>query len=269
MPSEHEHYTHGHHESVLRSHSWRTVDNSAGYLVPHLVPGLSLLDVGSGPGTMTVDFAERLSPGRVVGIDRAEGIVDQATALAGSRGLDNVRFEVADLSTLPFADDSFDIVHAHQVLQHVADPVAALREMRRVAKPGGVVAVREVDYRGTIWAPDNAGLDHWMTIYQLVHRGNGGEPDAGRYLKGWAQHAGFAEVAASASVWCFASDEERAWWGDAWATRALESAFYSDALDKNVATDLELRSISQAWVAWRDAPDGWLAMPHGEIIARA
>jgi hypothetical protein len=55
-------YTHGHHESVLRSHAWRTVENSAAYLVPHLRPGLSLLDVGSGPGTITVDLAERLAP---------------------------------------------------------------------------------------------------------------------------------------------------------------------------------------------------------------
>jgi SAM-dependent methyltransferase len=191
-------YTHGHHESVLRSHAWRTVDNSAAYLVPHLRPGLSLLDVGSGPGTITVDLAERLAPGRVVGVDSAAGVVAQATELAAGRGVDTVEFVVADLYELPFADDSFDVVHAHQVLQHVADPVGALREMRRVARPGGVVAVREVDYHGTIWAPDSAGLDRWMDVYQQVHRGNGGEPDAGRRLKGWALEAGFEAVASTA-----------------------------------------------------------------------
>ncbi|WP_345374263.1 class I SAM-dependent methyltransferase [Frondihabitans cladoniiphilus] len=264
-----EKYTHGHHESVLRSHSWRTVENSAAYLLPHLAPGLSLLDVGAGPGTITVDFAERLAPGQVVGIDQSAEIVEQAAALAETRGLTNVSFQAADLYELPFADDTFDVVHAHQVLQHVSDPVAALREMRRVTKPGGLVAVREVDYRGTIWAPDNAGLDHWMTVYQLVHRGNGGEPDAGRYLKGWALQTGLTDVESSASVWCFASDADRAWWGDSWATRALESKFYSDALDNRVATDLELQAISKAWLSWRDAADGWLAMPHGELLARA
>ena len=262
-------YTHGHHESVLRSHSWRTVDNSAAYLAPHLSPGLSLLDVGSGPGTITVDFAARLAPGEVVGIDASADIVAQATALAGAQDLANVRFETADVYALPYPDDSFDIVHAHQVLQHLGDPVAALREMRRVAKPGGLIAVRDVDYRGTVWAPDNPGLDHWMTVYQLVARGNGGEPDAGRYLKGWALSAGFTDVTSSASIWCFASDAERQWWGESWAARALESKFYSDALDGNVATDLELQAISAAWLAWRDAPDGWLAMPHAELLARA
>jgi SAM-dependent methyltransferase len=264
-----EKYTHGHHESVLRSHTWRTAENSAAYLLPHLAPGVTLLDVGCGPGTITVDFAERLSPGEVVGIDASDEIIRQATALAESQGIGNVRFETADLYSLPFDDDTFDIVHAHQTLQHVADPVAALVEMRRVTKPGGLVAAREVDYRGTIWAPDNPGLDHWMTVYQLVHRSNGGEPDAGRHLKGWALEAGLTDFVSSASIWCFSSDEERKWWGDSWAVRALESAFYADAIEKQAATDLELRAISDAWLAWRDAPDGFFAMPHGEITARA
>ncbi|AMM20419.1 hypothetical protein AX769_09985 [Frondihabitans sp. PAMC 28766] len=268
MTTNEERYTHGHHESVLRSHTWRTVDNSAAYLVPHLSPGLSLLDVGAGPGTITVDFAARLAPGSVVGIDASSEIVAQATALAESQDLDNVRFETADVYALPYPDESFDIVHAHQVLQHLGDPVSALREMKRVAKPGGLLAVRDVDYRGTIWAPENPGLDHWMTVYQLVARGNGGEPDAGRHLKGWAREAGLTDIQSSASVWCFASDEERIWWGDSWATRVLESRFYSDALEKQAATDLELQAIARAWTSWRDAPDGWLAMPHGELLAR-
>ena len=262
-------YTHGHHESVLRSHAWRTVENSAAYLAPELLAGRSLLDVGSGPGTITIDIAERLAPGRVVGIDAAAGIVEQATSLAASRGIGTVEFLVADLFALPFADDEFDIVHAHQVLQHVGDPVAALREMRRVTVPGGAVAAREVDYHGTVWAPPSPGLERWMDVYQQVHRGNGGEPDAGRRLRGWAIDAGFDEIVSSASAWCFADDDERAWWGDSWATRVTESAFAADAIGKGVATRADLDDIAGAWRAWRDAPDGWLMMPHGEILARA
>src|SRR5690606_33807663 len=73
-------YTHGHHESVLRSHRWRTAENSAAYLLPHLAPGTSVLDVGSGPGTITADLAARVAPGRVVGVDASADVVSDADA---------------------------------------------------------------------------------------------------------------------------------------------------------------------------------------------
>src|SRR5580698_729060 len=110
-------YTHGHHESVLRSHRWRTADNSAAYLVPHLRPGMALLDVGCGPGTITADLARLVAPGVVVGIDASEEVVAQAAAYAEQQGVTNVRFEVGDLFALTHDDASFDVVHAHQVLQ--------------------------------------------------------------------------------------------------------------------------------------------------------
>jgi len=66
-------YTHGHHESVLRSHKWRTVDNSAAYLAPHLTSGTRVLDLGCGPGAITADIGRRVRPGRVLGIDSPYG----------------------------------------------------------------------------------------------------------------------------------------------------------------------------------------------------
>ena len=134
-------YTHGHHESVLRSHRWRTVDNSAAYVIPHLRPGARVLDVGCGPGTITVEFAARVAPGAVLGVDRADDIVDDARRAADDAASTNVQFDVGDVYDLDLPDASFDVVHAHQVLQHLGDPVAALREMRRVCAADGVIAV--------------------------------------------------------------------------------------------------------------------------------
>ncbi|WP_341954414.1 methyltransferase domain-containing protein [Salinibacterium sp. TMP30] len=181
-----ERYTHGHHESVLKSHTWRTIANSAAYLEPHLQAGLSLLDIGCGPGTITAEFAERLSPGKVVGLDAAPAAIEKASAFAAV----NLSFIVGDAYALPFGDNSFDLVHAHQTLQHLADPVAALREMKRVAKPGGLIAVRDVDYAGTICFPEIPGLRVWADVYDSVHRSNGEEPNAGRRLKAWAMPHG-------------------------------------------------------------------------------
>jgi ubiquinone/menaquinone biosynthesis C-methylase UbiE len=261
-------YTHGHHESVLRTHSWRTAENSAAYLIPELEPGLTLLDVGCGPGTITVDLARRLAPGKVTGVDAAASIVKQAAALAHDEGVTNAELRVGDVSAHDFPDASFDIVHAHQVLQHVANPVAAMREIRRVLKPGGLFAARDVDYGGVVWYPVSEGLSEWMRVYRDVHFWNGGNPDAGRALKAWAHLAGFTEVRSSASIWCFASELEREWWGDSWAERATESDFASHAIQAGVADLAELRTMAAAWRAWVKDPDGWFAMPHGEILAR-
>ena len=203
-------YTHGHHESVLRSHSWRTAENSARYLLGPLRPGINLLDVGCGPGTITVDFARRVAPGRVVGIDRSPDVVDQAKRHAESAGV-AVSIQVADVYALEFPDASFDVVHAHQVLQHLTDPVAALREMRRVTRRGGTVAVRDSDYSCFSWAPLDPLLTRWLAVYRAVARQNGAEPDAGRFLKGWARAAEFLSVAVTSSTWIYADAASCAW----------------------------------------------------------
>ena len=160
-------------------------------------------------------------------------------------------------------------MHAHQVLQHVADPVQALREMRRVTKPGGIVAVRDSDYPAFGWFPKLPELDDWMALYLRCARANGGEPDAGRRLLSWAQAAGFTDVTPTASIWCFATPEDRAWWGGMWADRILESAMAEQALDAGYATRGDLQAISAAYRRWAAAPDGWFAILHGEIVARA
>src|SRR5439155_18436361 len=116
-------YTHGHHDSVLRSHRWRTAANSAAYLLPHLRPGLAVLDVGCGPGTITADLAALVAPARVTALDSSPDVLAEAARVATDRGLGNVEFGAGDVHALDFPDDTFDVVHAHQVLQHVADPV--------------------------------------------------------------------------------------------------------------------------------------------------
>jgi SAM-dependent methyltransferase len=195
--------------------------------------------------------------------------LDEGRRVAVERGLDNVDFAVADVHALHYSDDTFDIVHAHQVLQHVADPVQALREMRRVCKPGGIVAARDADYAAMTWYPASPGLDEWLSLYRRVARDHGGEPDAGRRLLSWAQQAGFREINATASTWCYATPEDRAWWSGGWGERIVDSAIAERAVALGHASEADLRRISDAWYAWGAAEDGWFTVLHGEIIARA
>lgn len=259
-------YVHGHAASVVASHGARTAENSAGYLLPHLQPGMRLLDVGCGPGSITLDLAERV--GEVVGVDGSAAVIETARSAARAKGDDHTVFEVADAFALPFADDSFDLTHAHQMLQHVGDPVAVLREMARVTRPGGLLAVRDADYEAMTWAPAQPGLTQWLDLYRGAARGAGGEPDAGRHLLRWAHEAGLSEVTASASVWCFADDEAREWWGGQWQRRAVESSFRDEVLAQGLGDEHAIAEVVEGWRAWTQSPDGWFVVVHGEVLAR-
>lgn len=261
-------YTHGYAEPVLRSHRWRTVDNSAAYLAPHLRPGMSVLDVGSGPGTITADLARRVAPGVVTAVEMSDPALELTRTHAREQGV-ALQGVVSDVHHLQLPDDGFDVVHAHQVLQHVSDPVAALAEMRRVCVPGGVVAVRDADYAGFTWFPAVPELDEWLQLYRQAARDNGAEPDAGRRVLSWARAAGFTDITATSSTWCHASVTERRWWGELWAERIVGSALTEQLLGTGAATREDLARISDGWRTWAASEDGWFSVLHGEVLARA
>jgi len=258
---------HGHADPVLQVHRRRTVANSAAYLAPHLRAGLDVLDVGCGPGTITVDLAKRVAPGRVVGLDMSAAPLDEARALAEREGVP-VTFTVGDVSALDVADNSFDVVHAHQVLQYLSDPVAVMGEMARVCRPGGVLGVREGDYSGMVWFPPDEDLDRWWHIFVGLVRRNGGEPQAGRRLVSWAHAAGLRDLTPSATAWCFSTPAERESWGRAWAGRVTTSSFADQSVAYGLATREELEDIAAAWLRWVDEDDGWFGMLQGELLVR-
>lgn len=262
-------YTHGHGAAVLASHSRRTAQDSAGYLLPHLRQGMNLLDVGCGPASVTADLAELVAPGRVVGLDASPAVLDVARALLAERGLrDRVELMAGDVFALPFDDNTFDVIHAHQLLQHLDDPVAALAEMRRVVHPGGIVAARDAVYSAAAWFPQPAGMDSWREVYMATARANGGEPDAGSRLLAWSRTAGFRDVTTSASTWCFATEQDREWWSGTWAERCLTS-FGPRAVELGLATTSDLETMAEAWRQWGASEDGWFVVVHGEVLLRA
>jgi ubiquinone/menaquinone biosynthesis C-methylase UbiE len=263
-------YTHGHHASVIKSHSWRTAANSLGYLLPRLQATDRILDIGCGPGTITCDLAaDHVPQGSVVGLDASESVIAQADKTAKERGIPNIEFVAGDAYHLSYEDGSFDVVACHQVLQHVNDPVGLLKEMKRVCKRGGIVAARESDYDGFVWYPQSDGLDEWRRVYRTVARGNGGEPNAGRMTHVWAKQAGFTNIKCSSSSWCYSTKEEKQWWSGTWAERVSVdgSALGKTALEKGVVKGKEdLENLAKAWREWGAHEDGWFQVPSGEVI---
>ncbi len=229
---------------------------------------MDLLDVGCGPGTITVDLAASVSPGRVTGIDREPAVVAEATALLEASAAGNIEFRTGDAYSLGFGDRTFDVVHAHQVLQHLTDPVAALVEMRRVLRPGGILAVRDSDYGGFVWTPSDPLLDRWLELYHRVCSRNGADADAGRHLLGWAQAAGFSDIQAGSSTWTFADTSSRAWWSGVWGERVIRSALADQAISYGLSTREELEAISSAWRRWSEHEDALFVVLHAELIAR-
>ncbi|MEO7555780.1 MAG: methyltransferase domain-containing protein [Acidimicrobiales bacterium] len=248
-------YTHGYQESVLRSHKWRTAENSCAYLLPHLRSDMSVLDVGCGPGTITADLATRVAV--VAGIDPSASVIADARA-----AFPELTFEVADLFEVA---KHYDVVHLHQVLQHLADPVGALAHLRSV---GTLVAARDSDYTWMQWSPESPSLDRWREVYLAVTRHNGAEARAGRFLLAWAHAAGFTNVTYTSASWTFATPDDRAWWCGVWADRCLDSSFAKQAVDYGISTMAELASLATAWREWATDDDAVFVVPSGEILAR-
>ncbi|KAI9714842.1 MAG: hypothetical protein M1820_000131 [Bogoriella megaspora] len=271
MSKEQATYSHGHHSSVVKSHSRRTAQNSAAFLLPYIQPTSNILDIGCGPGTITCDLASLAPQGTITGLDTSPSIITSAQDLATSRGLSNTVFRTGDANSLPFSDSTFDIVFAHQVLQHVGDPVGVLREMRRVTKPGGLVAARDADYKTFAWYPEPPALQKWGDLYQKVALTNGGQPNAGRRMHVWAREAGFGvedtvKCGFDAS-WTYYGEAARDW-GESWSERCVSSDFARSALERGLATKEDLEEISQAYGEWAKAEDKVFSVPCGEIICR-
>ena len=227
-----------------------------------------MLDVGCGPGTISADLSRRVAPGHVDAIDTSAEVIERARVLHPESDFPHLTFRTGDVYNIAAPDASYDIVFAHQVLQHLGDPLAALVEMRRVTSPDGLVAVRDADFGAFRWFPEDPRLDEWREVYFAVTSRNGAHAGAGPRLKMWARDAGLSDVSVSGSVWTFSTPDERAWWGGLWAERTENSDFARQAVDYGIATSSTLSSFAAAFRDWATHEDAVFSVPHVEIIAR-
>lgn len=195
MPQPNDTYSSGYDQQLVQQLQQRTLTTEAAFFLPHLQAGLSVLDCGCGPGTLTHEIAQVVAPARVVGLDVAFNQVE----LANKNAPDHASFAQGSAYKLPFPDNSFDAVFAHAMLYHLNQPEQALREMHRVLRPNGLIGIRDADFGGSIFSPENDLLDHANQLLAQVIRYNGGNPFFGREQRATLHRAGFVDIQVSAS----------------------------------------------------------------------
>lgn len=245
----------GFSEEMLESLRRYTAEASAAYLLPHLRPGLRILDFGCGPGTISVGLAKAVAPGELHGIDMEESQVELARAVSKANGQDNAVFHTGDVTGMPFEDDSFDVAHCHNVLMHIPDTAAVLAEVKRVLKPGGIIGCREMICESSFTHP------------RLRRHADEGHPQMGKELKGHLVEAGFTNVRATGSVDIHSTPADVEFiYG--FANQWFLSSEITEAAIKYGATTPELcNNIRTAYDRWRDHPAAICALVFGEAVA--
>lgn len=241
----------------------RKAEKQASFLLPHLRPGMTLLDCGCGPGSITIGLAQLVAPGAVVDIDIGPGEVERATALAAELGVTNVRFQTGDVYKLPFANGMFDAVFSNAQLDHLREPVAALCEMRRVLKPGGMAGVRTADRDGYLFAPSGSAGEKYAEWSERLKNLDGVSVRIGKNLRAMMRQAGFARTEGSASYDYSGTAESVRAGAEALAAAMLKGRLAEQVIELGWA---ELEATAAALRALGESPDAFFAQSFCECV---
>ena len=259
-------YTMGYNPEYVRAQERFAQQPSVNFLIPHLIAGFRLLDVGCGGGFLSARLAEAVAPGELVGIDVEPSQVDMAKEEAAQRGLSNVKFQVADAQELPFADGSFDVVHLGGVLLHVADVDRALAETRRVLRPGGMAACRDLMPESCFAHPELGMMRRSFEAFVDLVAADGGQPGIARDIKGRLRRAGFADVRMTHSFETYDTPEELEFFSN-----IAKSWFLSDiagaAKEYGAMTDEIKLAIAHCLEEWSQAPGALAGIAFGQALA--
>ena len=244
-----------------------TAANHAGYLLPYIRPGMRVLDFGCGPGTISVGLAAAAAPGEMHGIDMEESQIELARAVAQAENQDNAFFQVGDVTSLPFEDEYFDVAHCHNVLMHIPDTMAALNEVKRVLKPGGIIGCSEMICESSFTYPDYGVLRRAWDMFEELLSTDDGHPQMGRAMKSRIMDTGFENLTMSAMFDVFNTPAEIEFIYTAINQWFLAPEITQRAIDYGVATSGLIQNITRAYERWRQDSNALLAVAYGEAIA--
>lgn len=259
---------HGVTPGLRQDYALRTAEHQAAFVLPYLRPGMNLLDVGCGPGTITLGLAKAVVPGHVTGIDHDYAHIEAAKKLANQQGMIHVTFQTGSALSLPFENGIFDAAFENNVFTHLAeDALLAAREIFRVLKPGGLFAARDVDTDSVVWGHLNdtiRQLDHLFTTW-LQSRGS--NTTIGKHLPAILREAGFTGTLKSVSADTKGKpDETRSHAGI--TISLLEGPFGRDIVDKGWVERSTVEKFKESIREWGEHPDAFFANVHVEVVGR-
>ena len=177
-------------DAIQEQYAQRGAASVVDFLLPYLKPGMTVLDCGCGPGTITTDIAKIVAPGKVIGCDLEPGMVARAAELAAPEGLDNLSFQVGNILDLPFESNTFDVVLSCAVTEHLSEPVRAMAELGRVTKQGGVVGITRTHWAAHMLAPPCPAVERFFELFEHGFQTQGGTMSGGQDLPMMLQEAG-------------------------------------------------------------------------------
>lgn len=258
-------YTMGYSEDFQKLLRRRNAETNAAHLLPHLEPGMRVLDFGCGPGTISVGLAKAVEPGELCGVDMEESQIETARHAAQAGGHRNAAFQTADATDLPFEDDYFDVAHCHAVLMHTPNTVSVLEEVRRVLKPGGIISGREMFVDSSFLEPEMK--DGWETFARLISA-NGGHPQIGRELKRLFIEAGFSDISTSVSFEPFCTEEDIDFLHGFILAWFFSQITVEAAVKYGIATREQFDDWRRRLDQWKDTPGALAAFAWGEATGR-
>ncbi|WAL66038.1 methyltransferase domain-containing protein [Amycolatopsis cynarae] len=242
-------YAPGYADDALSMMASRTASDRAAFVLRLLEPGMRVLDVGCGPGTITSGFVPVVGEHLVLGVD-----VMYRQFPSGS----TVDFAAGSVYALPVATESIDLVFAHALFEHLARPVEALRELRRVLRPGATLALSTSDWSRARLRPKTANVAAALRGHFLLRRRSGGDPFAGKTIAALVEQAGFRDIRTHARFRPDLPYRDLARYVEAHLDAALR--------DSDTDRDQLASAARSAW-AWSHAGDGDFTQCWQELTA--
>ncbi len=256
-------------EQLLKHLTRRTASEDARFMLDYLKPGMQVLDCGCGPGSITLGLASYIAPGRILGVDISPQLIEQAKTAAAEQGVSNARFEVGDALVLPFDDSTFDFVFSHALMEHLPRPMEGLAQLKRVLKPGGVIAIRTPDWGGNMLYPDENDLHRRVkSLQERLFERSGSDPNRGRRIGTLLEAQGFVDLCMTASYTSYGTRERLAAFTQLSLDYLQKPTQVQTILEKGWATQDEIDQVNADLSTWAQMPGAFHMRTWIEAVAR-